>query len=133
VTNRFEQALANLDAGMIRHGDRTVIREALSSQIGVAFYLEHGEWLVGRESYPNWVGFAHLQRLVGCPGEQIHVHDLANQSNFENARKAVQKSIGRAAAALVDTQPAIGLHLTNHIHTGVSCCYSGEWIWKIAP
>lgn len=128
MPNRFEAVLARIDAGaVILPGDRDVIREALRNQIRVAFFLRDREWTIGREEYRDWIGFAHLQKLLIHSGDKLQVHD------DENGRKAVQKSIRRAVDALIDTQPRIGLHLQSHVKTGAYCGYTGSWKWAFAP
>ena len=136
MVSRFEDVLARFDiGGVIQPGDGEVIREALKNQIShVAFMpLDDWEWLIGRERYPNWVGFQHLYKLLGQPGEQIHVYEMTQQANLENSRKSTQKSISRAVDALVNTQPDIGLHLRDNIKTGEHCVYLGTWDWRFAP
>ncbi len=100
------------------------------SQRGRVFRrLDYG-WLIGEERYQDWVGFEHIHGLLLHPGTQLHVYDLMPRPIFENSRKAVQKSIARAVDALIDTQPAIGLHLQRHVKTGEFCVYTGDWAWR---
>ena len=138
MADRFRETLArHVTGAVIQPGDRDVIREALESRIDkdedrTPFLFDGWEWRIGSSTYPNWIGFTHLQKLLSHPGDEIHVHVMASQPDLENARKAVQKSINRAVGELVD-QPDIRLHLQEHIKTGELCTYTGKLIWKFAP
>ncbi len=89
VVNRFEETLARIDAGaVIQPCDRETIRDALQNHINlVKFFLQGEEWVIGQQEYPNWIGYGHVSKLLQHPGEQVHVYDLTNQPNFENARR----------------------------------------------
>ena len=135
MRNRYEDVLARFNArAIVQAGDREAIREALKSQIArVAFLqLHREEWSIGSRRYKNWIGYAHIHKLLTHPGEQIHVDHMTHQPDLENSRKAVQKAVSRVMGALVSTQPTIGLHLQSNIKTGEYCTYTGDWDWQLS-
>ena len=145
MADRFEDALANLESGCASQDDFLVMREALVGHIArgarsesrndiaapTAFRQLCSGWLIGKETYPDWIGFGHIHTFLSHPGSRFHVQELTNNPDSENARKATQQAIKRAIVALADLQPTIGWHLDSHITTGEFCCYSGDWRWLL--
>ena len=136
--DRFEDALANLDAGCLDSEDIPALREALLGHIARAAPTKHivfkqmdWGWQVGDKNYKDWVGYELIHKLLCQPGKKIHIYDLTNKPHFENSRKASQKTIKRCVDALVETQPIIGFHLKSHIETGEFCSYSGSREWLL--
>jgi hypothetical protein len=103
------------------------------------------EWLIayrGEERHlPDLKGFHYIARLLGEPGERIHVLDLvapfrrtgalgevarenAPTQCTERLRKAVTNRIRGAICRIAESQPDLALHLTKAIRTGALCSYA---------
>ena len=135
MRNRPEDVLALIDGkGVFKPTDWEIIREALEREIARPAFipLDDWEWLIGRARFPNLIGFGHIHKLLGHPGEQTHCCDLTHQPDPENSRKAVQKSLRRAMDEIASTQPDIGVHLQDNIKTGEHCVYLGNWNWRVS-
>ena len=134
MRNRPEDVLARIKTGAVREeGDWEVICEALQHQVARPVYMLLGcEWSIGSRQYPNWIGYAHIYRLLSHPGEQIHVCEMTHRPNLENARKSTQKSVRRVMDTLFASQLEIGEHLQAHITTGTLCTYTGDWDWQLS-
>jgi hypothetical protein len=111
-----------------------------SARCDCQFRLEGEIWTVAYEGrlvhLKDAKGLRYLAHLLRHPGRRWAVTELAaaddsrrhngGRGDTERSRKAVTNRLRQTIARIAAIHPALGLHLTNAVHTGTHCAYTPD-------